>query len=91
MAMESWRLQYGEQSAGYAMARAAYGAALAKQRRFAEAEPALIESYPVILRTPRGALGEAQVLVAQWIEDLYRDMGRPDAAQKYFAQFTAAN
>ncbi len=45
-ALEEWSKDYGAASPYYAQARAVLGRAWAMQRRFAEAEPALLETYP---------------------------------------------
>jgi serine/threonine-protein kinase len=88
-AIDSWRIEYDLGNPSYAMARASLGRARALQGRLAEAEPALLESYPVIHRSTRAMDREIADGVRGWIEALYRDMGRPDAAQKYFAQLDA--
>ncbi|HTE42439.1 MAG TPA: serine/threonine-protein kinase [Steroidobacteraceae bacterium] len=85
-AMDSWRVEYGEASRGYASARASLGRALALQGRLSEAEPALVESYPVIVRKSPSGVTEIQTLTEQWIKELYRDLGRPQAAEQYFAK-----
>lgn len=88
-AMDAWRIQYGDKSRGFAIARAAFGRSLAMQKRYAEAEPALIESYPIIRQT-RGSSGtESEIMVEEWIKEMYRETGRPAAAQEYFAQLSA--
>lgn len=89
-AVQSWKLEYGEKSPGYALARASLGRALALQKRFAEAEPALIESYPILSQSSRGVDHEVANVVRRWIEDLYRATGRPEAAQKYFSSLRPA-
>ena len=74
-------------SAWYAQARAALGRSLALQGQFAAAEPALIESYPALLRaTPTD---EVTSLARSWIEELYRATGRPQQAEAYFQQVDA--
>ena len=57
------------------------------QRRFAEAEPALLETYPVLVRARMDEHHTASV--RRWIEDLYRSTGRPQQAQAYFQQVEA--
>lgn len=88
-AVGCWRIEYGPASQGYAMARASLGRAWALQGRLSEAEPALIESYPILAQSTRRPNREAAGIVRQWIENLYQSMGRPEAAQKYFSQFDA--
>jgi serine/threonine-protein kinase len=89
-AIASWQIEYDRNSPGYAMARASLARARALQGRLAEAEPALLESYPLLYRSTREVDREATGMVHKWIEDLYRELGRPDAAQKYFASLDAA-
>jgi hypothetical protein len=57
------------------------------QGRFAEAEPALLETYPVLLRARMEEHHTASV--RRWIEDLYRATGRPQQAQAYFQRVDA--
>jgi len=87
--LESWRLEMGEHSIGYAVAQSALGRALAQQRRFAGAEEAFIASYPTIAKEKAGSGLELQGTVKGWVEDLYRDMGRPEAAQRFFSHVAA--
>ncbi|HEY6643834.1 serine/threonine-protein kinase [Povalibacter sp.] len=86
-ALECWRIEYGTQSPGFAMARAALGRSWAMQGKFAQAEPALLESYPVLAKDMRATGREASGVVREWIEDLYREMHRPEAAQQYLQKF----
>jgi serine/threonine protein kinase len=83
-ALSEWSKAFGSSSPLYALARAFLGRAWALQGRFAEAEPALIESYPVIVRAQLPAHHVESV--RGWIEDLYRATGRPQQAQAYFQQ-----
>jgi len=83
-AVDSWAIEYGRNSPGYATARASLGRAWAMQGRNAEAERALLESYPIILKSSRKPDHETAVVVRQWIESLYKATGRPQAAQQYF-------
>jgi serine/threonine protein kinase/tetratricopeptide (TPR) repeat protein len=85
-ALVEWSREYGKDSRGYAQARAALGRAWALQRNFSAAEPALVESYPILVRTQ--PTHEMTSLVRQWIEELYRASGRPQAAQAYFVKLT---
>jgi serine/threonine-protein kinase len=89
-AVESWRLQYGERSPGYAMARASLGRALTLQSRYRDAEPMLLEGYPVLAKSTRPADRDSASVVRGWIEDLYGRMGRPGAARTYFQEVEAA-
>ena len=86
-AVAAWAQQ--KDSAWYGTARASLGRALAMQRRYPEAERALNESYPLLVRSP--ADKEMADTVHDWIEDLYRAMARPEAAREYFARVEAAN
>ena len=63
------------------------GRTWAVQRRFAEAEPALIETYPVLVQARLD--DQLTATVRRWIEDLYRATGRPQQAQAYFQQVQA--
>jgi len=83
-ALDGWSKQFGTASPWYALARAFLGRAWALQGRYAEAEPALLETYPVLLRARMEEHHTASV--RRWIEDLYRSTGRPQQAQAYFKQ-----
>lgn len=86
-ALDEWSKEWGTASPWYALARAFLGRAWAIQGRFAEAEPALLETYPVLVRA---RMDEHHVAsVHGWIEDLYRSTGRPQQAQAYFQQVQA--
>jgi eukaryotic-like serine/threonine-protein kinase len=74
-------------SAWYAQARASLGRALALQQRLDDAEPALIESYPLLRKSQPN--DEMTTTVRHWIEELYQAQGRPQAAQAYFTQLQA--
>ena len=87
LALKLWSTDYGRSSVWYAQARAISGRALAMQRRFAEAETALIESYPLLVRARPG--DQLTASARDWIEDLYRDTGRPEQAHAYFEQLRA--
>jgi serine/threonine protein kinase/Tfp pilus assembly protein PilF len=83
-ALEEWSKEWGNTSPWYALARAFLGRAWALQGRVAEAEPALIETYPVLVRA---RMDEHHIAsVHGWIEDLYRVTNRPQQAQAYFQQ-----
>jgi hypothetical protein len=86
-AMQEWAKEYGESSPWYAQTRAFLGRALALQRRFADAEAALTQTYPVLVRSQLDA--EMTSTVRRWIEDLYRATNRPQQAQAYFQQVDA--
>jgi tetratricopeptide (TPR) repeat protein len=87
LALQEWSKDRGVASPWYAHARAVRGRAWAVQRRFAEAEPALLETYPVLLRARLD--DQLTTTVRGWIEDLYRETGRPQQAQVYFQQLQA--
>ena len=87
LALGEWSKQWGTDSAWYALARAFLGRAYAMQGRFAEAEPALLETYPVLVRAQMDE--EHTSSVRRWIEDLYRSTGRAQQAQAYFQQIEA--
>jgi eukaryotic-like serine/threonine-protein kinase len=89
-AMNAWRGEYGEGSAEYASARAPLGRAWALLGRTSEAETALLESYAILNRSPRRSYQETAAEVRGWIEDLYRSIGRPRAAQEYFSRLKQA-
>ena len=86
-ALEAWSTDYGVKSAYYAQTRAVLGRTWAVQRRFAEAEPALIETYPVLVQARLD--DQLTATVHRWIEELYRATGRPQQAQAYFQQVQA--
>ena len=86
-ALDEWSKEWGKASPWYATARAFLGRAWALQGRFAEAEPALLETYPVMVRA--GMEEHHMTSVRLWIEDLYRATGRPQQAQAYFQQVDA--
>ena len=83
-ALDEWSKSLGTASPLYALARAFLGRSWAMQGRFAEAEPALLESYPVLVRAKLDEHHTATV--RRWIEDLYRATGRSQQAQAYFRQ-----
>jgi eukaryotic-like serine/threonine-protein kinase len=83
-ALDEWSKSLGTASPLYALARAFLGRAWAMQGRFAQAEPALLESYPVMVRAQLPA--HHLESVRGWIEDLYRATGRSQQAQAYFRQ-----
>ena len=85
-AVDEFSKEYRD-SAWYAQARAALGRSLALQGRFDAAEPALIESYPTLLRSQPD--DEMTAHVKRWIDDLYRAKGNPQAGQAYFARLQA--
>ena len=88
-AVEAWRVEYGEDSPGYAFAAAALAQSRALQGHYAEAEPMLLKTYPMLSKSTRAGDREAANDVRRWIEDLYRAMGKPAAAEKYFASLAA--
>lgn len=86
-ALEEWSKALGTASPYYALARAFLGRAWAMQGRFAEAEPALLETYPVLMRA--GLDEHHTAAVRRWIEDLYQSTGRRQQAAAYFQQVQA--
>jgi eukaryotic-like serine/threonine-protein kinase len=88
-AADAWRLGYGDKSPGYAMARASLARVWVLQGAHAKAEPVLLESYPILAGSSRTPDIESSRLVRQWIEDLYKRTGRPEAAQEYFTRLAA--
>ena len=47
-------------------------------------EPALLAAYPLLNNSTRVGDREVADDIRHWIEDLYRGMGRPEAAREYF-------
>jgi serine/threonine protein kinase/Tfp pilus assembly protein PilF len=84
-ALEIWAKAYGKTSTRYAFAAAIRGRALAQQGEMNDAELALKESYPLLARSHGSADLEFAQQVRGWIEDLYKQQHRPDAARAYFA------
>ena len=70
---DHWRLPY---------ARSLLGACLAKQGRFEQAEPLLVENYPSI-RAARGDDDLCTIEVREYLVDLYASWGRPEQAAEY--------
>jgi len=65
-----------------ATSRSVLGECLARQRRFAEAEPLVVESYEA-LKAFRGEQDERTVEALARVVALYEAWKRPDAAAKY--------
>jgi tetratricopeptide (TPR) repeat protein len=86
-ALDGWSKEFGTAHPWYALARAFLGRAWALQGRFADAEPALLETYPVLMRAKVDEHHTADVRL--WIEELYRSTGRPQQAQAYFQRVDA--
>jgi eukaryotic-like serine/threonine-protein kinase len=84
-AHEIWTNAYGKTSAQSAFAAAIRGRALAMQGRMRDAELALTENYPILARSRQSRDIEWARQVRGWIEDLYEQQNRPDAAHAYFA------
>jgi serine/threonine protein kinase/tetratricopeptide (TPR) repeat protein len=84
-AVKIWQVEYGQDSAGYNIANAALARAQALQGNYAEAEPALLKSYPKLKASTRKNDREMAADVHRWIEQLYADLGRPTAATEYFS------
>jgi serine/threonine-protein kinase len=90
-AVDAWRVEYGENSLGYTNASAVLARSKALQGKYADAEPALLHAYPILSKQTRAIDREAANDVRRWIEELYRAMGNPAAAEKYFTSLTAAD
>ncbi len=88
-AAAAWHAEYGESSAGYAIATATLARAQTLLGNYTEAEPALLAAYPLLNNSTR--VGDRRVAgdIRHWIEELYRDMGRPAAAKEYFTSLPA--
>jgi eukaryotic-like serine/threonine-protein kinase len=84
-ALAIWMKTYGKTSTHYALAAATRGRALALQGRLKDAELALTENYPILARSHNSPDVELAQQVRGWIEDLYRQQNRPEAAGAYFA------
>jgi serine/threonine protein kinase/tetratricopeptide (TPR) repeat protein len=85
-AIETWAGTYGRNSPEYATASALRGRIFALQKRTPEAETALTGSYQILARSQRPADVESAREVRGWIEDLYRQQRRPEAARDFFAR-----
>ncbi|HKI02493.1 MAG TPA: serine/threonine-protein kinase [Thermoanaerobaculia bacterium] len=72
---DSWRL---------ADAESVLGSCLAAQRRFQEAEPLLVKSYPLLKKDDGDGAKQAPV-ARKRIVDLYNAWGRPEKAASYLA------
>lgn len=72
-----------------ALTKSALGRSIAQQKRYAEAEPLLLDNYRV-LRAVRGADNPTVTRTHDWIEQLYRDWGKPDQAQIFFTSLPVA-
>ncbi len=84
-AIETWAKEYGENSLGYATAAAIRGRAWAQQGRMADAERALTQSYPILAHSQRASDVEVTQEIRRWIEELYQQQNRPEAAHAFFA------
>jgi hypothetical protein len=71
------------------LTKSALGRSIAQQKRYAEAEPLLLDNYRV-LRAVRGADNPTVTRTHDWIEQLYRDWGKPDQAQIFFTSLPVA-
>jgi Tfp pilus assembly protein PilF len=88
-AAAAWDAEYGKTSAGYAIATAARARAQTLLGKYAEAEPALLAAYPLLNNSARPGDRELAKDLRYWIEDLYRALGRPSAANEYFTSLAA--
>jgi serine/threonine protein kinase/Tfp pilus assembly protein PilF len=75
---------FGLDSEPVAIARLSLARVLAAQGQWQQAEPLFLHSYE-ILQASRGADAQATVQARGWIEEFYRKLGKPEAAQAYFA------
>jgi len=81
----AWAASYGENSPGHALAVAFRGRVWAKQGRASEAEQALTASYPILAGSTVAADAEYAQEVRTWIEELFQQQQRPEAARDFFA------
>lgn len=65
--------------------RGALGGALLNRRKYAEAEALLLPSYPAVLAS-QGPDDAMTVRVRNWVQQLFTQTGRPEAAAPYFAR-----
>jgi len=85
-AATSWAASYGENSPGHALAVAIRGRVWAKQGRTREAEQALTANYPILASSKVASDAEYAQEVRTWIEELYQQQQRPQAAHDFFAR-----
>ncbi|HEY0684040.1 MAG TPA: serine/threonine-protein kinase [Steroidobacter sp.] len=88
-AAAAWHAEYGDKSAGYAIATALRARAQTLLGNYTEAEPALLAAYPLLNNSTRVGDREAANDIRHWIEDLYKAMNRPAAAKEYFSSLPA--
>jgi tetratricopeptide (TPR) repeat protein len=88
-ALASWRIQFGEDNPRHAAAKVALGRAYAQDGRLAEAEAALLSGYPILAASSRLSDVEPIRQARDWIEELYAQTGRKQAAAEYFARVEA--
>jgi serine/threonine-protein kinase len=88
-AMNVWRMEYGAQSIGYALAEALRARAWMMQGRYDDAEAALTRAYPIVVRSDGRADREIALEMRDWIGATYQALGRRDAAAEYFAKVDA--
>ena len=72
------------------IARTTLGCALIGQKLYAAGEPLLLDNYKIVLKA-RGANDPTVIELKKWIERLYKEQNKPEAAAKYFASITAKN
>ncbi len=85
-AIETWAVSYGKDSSGYAAASALRGRVWARLGNTPEAERAFATSYPILMHSEVSADVVSAQEVRGWIEDLYNQLRRPEAAQAFFAR-----
>jgi Tfp pilus assembly protein PilF len=88
-ALNAWRVEYGAESIGYALAEALRARAWMMQGRFDDAESALTRAYPIVARSDGRAEREIAAEMRDWIGATYQALGRLDAAADYFAKVDA--
>jgi tetratricopeptide (TPR) repeat protein len=85
-AVEAWATSYGKDSSGYAAASALRGRAWARLGNTADAERAFADSYPVLVLSEVSPDVVSAHELRTWIEELYKQQQRPEAAHDFFAR-----
>jgi len=83
-AIKIFRASLSENNPQIVTTNGALGKALAAQKRYSEAEPLLLDNFRMLLEA-RGADNPGVLRMHEWIEELYRDWGKPEQAQRFFA------
>ena len=84
-ALQIQEQRVGADSPQVSPTRAALGGALLNRRKYAEAEALLLPSYPAVLAS-QGADDAMTVRARNWVEQLFTQTGRSEAAAAYFAR-----